>query len=231
MPTVTVAASVPTRCCATGTCCASPARPCEHARWCPTSGQVRRGFCAQQWAFQGSEEVFGYTCHTNERTRVSDLVFRDLDQDGPRAAPSTTRGRPRCARSSRSCARCAPRRGSSRPPTPATARRAPALTVRPPRPRGMRRLAGAGEHAGEGLDDGRVELRAGVGAELDDREGLPRRPAIGPVRRHRLEGVGDQDDRATPAGSSPARPSGLARARGLQARGVSPNDARPGRWR
>ena len=46
----------------------------------------------------------------------------------------------------------------------------------------------------EGLDDRRVELRAGVGAQLVERLGRAAAAAVGPVGDHRVERVADRDD-------------------------------------
>ena len=75
--------------------------------------------------------------------------------------------------------------------------------------RARRGVAGAGEHAGEGLDDGRVELRAGMAAELADREGLPRREAVrGGSEVIASKASATRMTRGPSGIASPARPSG-----------------------
>ena len=127
---------------------------------------------------------------------VSDLVFRDLDRTLRRAAPSTTRGKHRCARSSRSCARSAPLRASSRPPRTPTARRggadhqaaaAAGAGVRPSSPARASTRVRASTTAGS-------NCVPAWRPSSTDRERLAGRLAIGPVGGHRLEGVGHEDD-------------------------------------
>ena len=107
-----------------------------------------------------------------------------------------------------------PRHGGP-PADPATAPRANGVRLRPPRCAGSVASTASPARASprhEGLDDGRVELRARAAAELGERELLPGRLAVGPVGGHRLEGVGDEDDRATRAGSVAGQAVGVAAA-------------------
>src|ERR671922_467059 len=77
---------------------------------------------------------------------------------------------------------------------------------------GLVLVGAATDHVHEHADDRRVELRAGSGSYLAERALDPHRSPVGPVARHRVEGICDREDPRRQGNVVASKPVGISRA-------------------